>query len=67
MKKCKYERLDELLKEFKPYELADYIFMNDEHYAEQIRFYIESSIAEADNKEDDRQSHIDYDIQITKD
>lgn len=48
--KCIYERLDEVLGELKPYKLADYLVMNDIHYAEQLQHEIEAHIMLNDDK-----------------
>lgn len=46
----RYEELDKVLEQFKPYELADYLVMNDINYAEQLQHEIEAHIMLADDK-----------------
>ena len=46
----KYEELDKVLEQFKPYELADYLVMNDIHYVEQLQHELEAHIMLSDDK-----------------
>ena len=55
----KYEELDKVLEQFKPYELASYLVMNNIKFAEELEECIKAEIY-IQSVEDDRQAIMDF-------